>query len=443
MILPRLITNASLKLMTRLLKTFSLLLILFCVAIITPKTVRAGQFLDAITSKDMNLQKFTIGEDSVNAQGSQGMLTILADGLTVMALGAKDANGNIISRGATGQLFAYTGMMYQQPIVSSKDYLADVLNNAGLVKNAYAAGKGYDFLKPVLDLWKAVRNVVYVFFIAIFVIIGFMIMFRSKLNPQTAVNIQMALPNIIVSLILVTFSFAICGFIVDLAYVGNGLIETVFRPVLVNNAWGIWSHDATPFNLIKAADVGDKLGTALAAIAEVMAGGGPAALFNVIIAITVVSTSFKIFFSLLTKYISLFLITMLSPFALLFAALPSGRDAAVNIFKQILSASLVFPATYFMINVAFYFSKYAQAVSADFKNIDPFLLTNFVSVANNRGVEIATIAGLISLGVLMATAQIPQVIDGALGVKPTLGAGTGEEVGGALRKIPIIGGMLS
>ena len=35
-----------------------------------------------------------------------------------------------------------------------------------------------------------------------------MIMFRSKLNPQTSVSIQLALPKIVVSLILVTFSYA-------------------------------------------------------------------------------------------------------------------------------------------------------------------------------------------------------------------------------------------
>jgi len=429
--------------MTRLLKCLFLFLIFQGTLSLMPNKVFAGQFLDAITSPDMNLQKFAIGADSIDATAPQGLLTIVADGLTVLSLGAKDANGNVITRGASGQLFALAGTMYQNPVVSSKEYLADVAANAGIVPRVYAAGQGYDFLTPVLDLWKITRNVVYVFYVAIFVVIGFMIMFRSKLNPQTVVNIQMALPNIIVSLILVTFSFAICGLIVDLAYLGNDLIYNIFYNNFVVNGTFTWSADATPFNLIKAADIGSNLATALGAIAQVLAGGGPAALFNVIIAMTVVSTAFKIFFAMLTKYISLFLITLLSPFSLLFAALPTGRDAAVNTFKQILSAALVFPATYFMINLSFYFSEYAQNAATPFKNIDPFRLTDFVNVANNQGIAIATIAGLISLGVLMATAQVPQVIDGALGVKPTLGAGTGEEVGGALRKIPIIGGMIS
>jgi len=411
--------------------------------VISPKPVKATPFIDAITSPDINLQKFVIGEDAVTSGGAQGMLTILADGITVMALGAKDSSGNIISRGATGSLFALMDTMYQNPIVSSKDYLAYVRENSGLITKAYAQGQGYDFLKPVLDLWIVTRNVVYVFFIIIFVVIGFMIMFRSKLNPQTAVNVQLALPHIIISLILVTFSFAICGLIVDLAYLGNDLIYNIFYNKFLVSGTFTWSADATPFNLIKAADIGGNLNTALTAIAQVMAGGGTAALFNVVIAITVVSTAFKIFFSLLTKYISLFIMTLLSPFSLLFAALPGDQNSAANMFKQLFSAALVFPATLFMTNLAFYFSKYAQTASTDFQNIDPFRLTDFVSVANSQSIAIATIAGLISLGVLMATAQVPQVIDGALGVKPTLGAGTGEEVGNSLRKIPIIGGMIS
>lgn len=427
----------------RLLKSlFFSIIFLFFAGVFTPPTYASTKTIDALTSPGTNLQKFILGEDILTTEAPQGMLTTLANGFTIMALGAKDQNGNVISRGATGHLFALSDAMYQTPAASAKQYLAYLGERSKLTTPAYAQSKGAVFLFPVIKVWEAARNVVYVFFVIIFVAIGFMIMFRSKLNPQTVVNIQISLPKIVISLILVTFSFAICGLIVDIAYLGNEIIKAIFQKAFIINGTSYWSADATPFSLIAAADIGSNLSNALQSLGQILAGSGPAVLFNVIIAMTIVSTSFKIFFSLLTKYISIFIIAILSPFAILTSALPNN-NAGINTFKQLISAVLVFPATLFMINLAFYFSNYAKTVSADFQTLDPFRLVDFVNPAIvKHDIAIATIAGLISLGVLMAAAQVPQVIESSLNLKPTIGAGTGQEIGGALRKIPLIGGMI-
>jgi hypothetical protein len=55
--------------------------------------------------------------------------------------------------------------------------------------------------------------------VIVLIAIGFMIMFRMKLNPQTIITVESALPRIVLSLILITFSFAIAGFMIDLMYV--------------------------------------------------------------------------------------------------------------------------------------------------------------------------------------------------------------------------------
>ena len=49
-------------------------------------------------------------------------------------------------------------------------------------------------------------------------------MFRAKINPQTVVTIQSAIPKAVVALILVTFSYAIAGLMIDLMYLLIGLI---------------------------------------------------------------------------------------------------------------------------------------------------------------------------------------------------------------------------
>ena len=61
-----------------------------------------------------------------------------------------------------------------------------------------------------------------------------MIMFRMKINPQTVINIENALPRIVVAMLLITFSFAIAGFLIDMMYV---LIAIIISLVSGNGAF--------------------------------------------------------------------------------------------------------------------------------------------------------------------------------------------------------------
>lgn len=109
---------------------------------------------------------------------------------------------------------------YVNPPASGVYWLATSLQNAGFIPKTYAAeGIGFGALKPFINLWKVFRDVSYMLLVLILVIIGFMIMFRMKLNPQTVISVENALPKIVISLLLITFSFAIAGFLIDLMYV--------------------------------------------------------------------------------------------------------------------------------------------------------------------------------------------------------------------------------
>jgi hypothetical protein len=90
---------------------------------------------------------------------------------------------------------------------------------------------GYTYLKESLHLdtvWGFFRNVAYVFFVIIMVIAGFMIMFRHKLGGQTLVTLGNALPQVILGIILVTFSFAIVGLVMDAGKTSMGIISSEF-----------------------------------------------------------------------------------------------------------------------------------------------------------------------------------------------------------------------
>src|SRR3989338_11060501 len=158
----------------------------------------------------------------------QKLLT-LKDGKPI----AQIPNESIANNGIVGQMSNLIGLAYQSPPVSFSNYLANVKQNIekhGLVQPAYAQGAGFGFnnLLPVIDIWRAFRNVAYFVFILVFVLYGFMIMFRMKINAQNVATFQSAIPKIVLTLILITFAYAIAGFMIDLMYVIFNLILSVF-----------------------------------------------------------------------------------------------------------------------------------------------------------------------------------------------------------------------
>lgn len=106
------------------------------------------------------------------------------------------------------------------------------LGHAGFVPRTYAAeGIGFAALSPLSNLWKLFRDVSYVLLVLVIIGIGFMIMFRTKLDPQTVISVESSLPRIIVALIMITFSYAIAGFLIDLMYMVIGLAISILAPV--------------------------------------------------------------------------------------------------------------------------------------------------------------------------------------------------------------------
>ncbi len=121
--------------------------------------------------------------------------------------------------GLLHQSSSFIAYLYLRPPASSSVWIADLGSHLGVVSPAYAQGIGFSALSPLLTLWKAMRNIAYALLIIVLLILGLMIMFRSKIDARTTIGIQSALPRIIVTLILITFSFPIAGLLIDLMYV--------------------------------------------------------------------------------------------------------------------------------------------------------------------------------------------------------------------------------
>lgn len=118
-----------------------------------------------------------------------------------------------------GRVSSLMAVPYQYPPASGTYWVRNTLQKAGFIPQSMAAeGIGFASIKPLMNLWVIFRDVAYLLIVLILVSIGFMIMFRMKMNPQTVISVENALPKIVVALLLITFSFAIAGFLIDFMY---------------------------------------------------------------------------------------------------------------------------------------------------------------------------------------------------------------------------------
>lgn len=136
--------------------------------------------------------------------------------------------------GTLGAVTGVIGLMYQNPPVRTYESLAGLGQTLGIVKEAKAqvGGSGAGVLQPIQTLWQVSRNISYVIMIIIFVVIGLMVMFRQRINPQTVITAQAAIPGLVIGLILITFSYFLAGLISDTAFIGVNLVGHYFSAAL-------------------------------------------------------------------------------------------------------------------------------------------------------------------------------------------------------------------
>lgn len=130
--------------------------------------------------------------------------------------------------GAIGTMSNMIAALYKPP-ASSIDYLSYLKNSFGGQKADAANSGGYGFmgLQPFVQIWVTFRNIAYLVFILIFVVVGFAIMLRMKIDARTVMSIQNSLPKMVIAILLVTFSYAIAGFLIDMMWTSTYLVINV------------------------------------------------------------------------------------------------------------------------------------------------------------------------------------------------------------------------
>ncbi len=360
--------------------------------------------------------------------------------------------------GAVNVLAHITARLYTTPPASSVDYLAYLGNNLG-VTPAYAQGIGFYSFAPILRLWTAFRNIAYLGYVVIFVIIGLMIMFRKKIDPRTVVTVQEALPRIIITLLLITFSYAIAGLLIDssaflIRLTGStlakeGLICTkntgTAQQDCLNNLYA--NNIFELVNPLRSVDammsIIDKTQTPLVSDAPFDLGK---ITIKFIFSLASIFIMFKIFFALIGPYAGIVLSIILSPFVLLFGTIPGASNTFGSWIKDLLSKILVFPATFAMLALAAVIkgqtgSDWLPGGYADWQVNGSYQLGWSPATIGNWG---PWISHLVAFSILFTIPKAAQMIQDALQVKPGPGeAAPGEEIKAAAGKLPFLGGYIS
>lgn len=349
--------------------------------------------------------------------------------------------------GADKGVGAGIGLLYQVPPVSGRDYLSYMSSQfhiPGTPTTAYAAvgGIGYNSLGPVLKIWVIMRNLAYFVFAIIFIVIGVMISIRSKIDPKTTINIQNALPKIILALILVTFSYAIAGFLIDIMYVAIGLILTIlgsidsdtknlisgvieqniFKTYLDGSTWANIGNASQAINIVLQDFIGT--GASGANGVQIISGqifglvGG--AIAFLIIAIAILWALFKTWLSLLSAYANIILGIIFSPLQLMIDAIP-GQNQFDGWLRNMLANLLSFPAVITMIGIGQYLAKLNTNNTGSTPGFVPPLI---------GGGDVSAIQSLIGIAIILTIPKAVEMVQEAIKApKSKFGSAWSEAMG--------------
>jgi len=297
--------------------------------------------------------------------------------------------------------------------------------SAKIIPTAQAQGLGFSSLSPILYIWKSFRNIAYFIFVLVFLITGFMIMFRHKIKGQTVVTVEQAIPNIIVALLFVTFSYAIGGLMIDFMYLIMHLIIGLFEQ----------SKDIINLNIFQLGvklirtGVGDGYEVTNEAIQSIVNVSGLGHLFSwmgsltvaVVIGLAILFGVFKLFWELLKSYLSIIISIAFSPLILMIGAIP-GQNTFQKWFKNLAANLAVFPVVLilFIMQKAIQHSSIGGAGSGF---MPPFLIGHGAA---------SVMPQIIGIGMLLAIPEIVKKVKEAIGGTEGM---LGELVGAAWGRV--------
>jgi len=350
-----------------------------------------------------------------------------------------------------GNISTAIASIYDNPPASLAFYTSDFLANVGFIRPVHAQGIGFAAMSAFLNLWKVSRNIAYAALIIVMVAIGFMIIFRMKIDPKTVISLQAALPKIILTLVLITFSYPIVGFLIDIMYLSMAIVISLMVSGMGGSVGG--ANVANLQSTYMTASLLDLFGavfwplqafvlTFIKEIGYAMAGAGglylgqafllplllvgfsafvpagwlaglgitaaPAGIFLLIIILGLLFTFIRLLLLLLNSWIQVIIAVIIGPIQLLAEAIP-GKSAFTEWILNILANLVVFPATAAVIIFSTYLTIQGQSATQ-------VLNPPFIGVLPGS----SNIMGFLGIGVMFMAPTLVASIKKMFAPKPAL-----------------------
>lgn len=342
--------------------------------------------------------------------------------------------------------------------ISGVGYTRKLISKFNPVQEAHAqAGFGFTTgASAVVELWKISRNLSFAILVLIIIIMSFMIMFRVKISPQAVITVQSAIPKVISALILITFSYALAGFAIDLMYVVIGLLAAVIT------GSGLSNH--TALQLFDAFTKGENaigllfefwfafVTTALASIASsinpmTLIGGILLFIFAILTILVMIWFTIKIIVLIFKNFANIVLTIVTGPIEILLGTVTQGAGFGPW-FRKLLSYLAVYPLMAILFYLAFFFlaqsvnmgltGSIGRALGVDYLKMFPFNPKLDVIQGNTWDPPLSTWAvtgdallwAIVAFVIITLIPKTVEIVQGFVSGKPfAYGSAVGEAVG--------------
>lgn len=422
--------------------------------------------------KSSNLKTYDWVASEGGACGT-GTLAQFCIGITSQVMGKKLCTTDdkcLVVSGAGTAVSSTVGAMYQSKPYDTGTYIAKIQEKLNPIKSVEAqtstvVPSGRVILSVIASIHSAIMNMIFILYIFVFIIIAFAIMMRQKLSGSTYVTVMNTIPRIIISLILVAFSYPIAAAVIDIGYLSMNIlydaaVNTVTWNIDGNATSTVANYTGDKFGPDKAEfvksiapnsrsmNVFQLFGVATLADSGFVPGSdGAIDLANInlgnsglgtlvsnlgnmfsnfvegaansrdstavgwiviwIISIAALFAIFKLFFALLKEFLNILFYPLAAPIMFAMYALPGNDKMISNWFKNYAGSVFSFVAVYGLFLIITMLGH--GVVLNEGNSWNPFLL-GFVNAPS-----VGALSSLIGYGLFIISPQIPEMVKKAIG----------------------------
>ncbi len=292
-------------------------------------------------------------------------------------------------------------------------YLRDQVKNVPIVGSKVYAQDSYADIygaKLALAVWKAFRNIALGLMSIFLIVIGIMIILRKKADPRTVLTLQAALPKVIISMVLIVFSFALGALFIRFVPAAMSMANTIFTSVTNDLQIENTNAPEKTFAISALSIVGI---IAAFASGSVIAIGTIAAFIGPLTALVWLVILIMVYLKMVVIYVRMLVHTVTAPLQFAFGAIPGNDAMILNWFKKMIAWLLSIPAMFFMIEIAEFVQLYALKSTLFGATISGYQGTFMAGVVQSalQQLFLLLVSPFISIMLLVSALSAPKKIE--------------------------------